>query len=220
MRKPGLIVIPSRRRPARLAALLGDLRLSPSSDVIVALDADDYQSYDVAAIEERARLVIGPDMPTSAKVNSVVMRYAGDYEAVMVLGDDNRPQVQGWDAELGALLDTPGMAYPQVEGRPGFPELIMVSTEIVFALGWLAHPAVRHFYSDNILEELGREAGCLRYAAEVVIAHDHPRHSGGPGDEVYDRAASWAEQDGAAYLQWAHSPAKAADLQRVLSVIR
>lgn len=206
------MVTPTRARPGRLAQML-DATLSLSraqTDVAVAVDSDDPQLAGYMEMASRANDRVmwfsGPRRTVSGWTNRVAVEQAGNYRALASLSDDHMPRTPGWDSLLLAAIDGmggTGFAYGNdlLQGA-NMPTAVVVSSNIVAALGWMAEPSMRHYSIDDVWKELGDLAGCLAYCPGVVIEHCHP----GAGKAVYD--ATYAEEsardqeDQAAYGRW------------------
>lgn len=132
------------------------------------------------------------------------------------MGDDMVPVTAGWDKRLVEACDPCGMAYPDDKRRHDIPEMIIMSTLIIRALGWMCHPDIEHWYTDNVWADLGRSAGCLRYLPDVIVEHRHPNVPGGdPTDMTYTEAAGKFGADLAAYQRWRLSGRMREDIAKV-----
>jgi hypothetical protein len=64
--------------------------------------------------------------------------------------------------------------YPWDGVREDIPEAVVMSSDIVAALGWMCEPSLSHFYCDNVWADLGRGAGCLRHLRAIAVDHLSP----------------------------------------------
>lgn len=214
-----LIIVPTRRRRARLETFLDafDATRQADTDLMVVTDDDD-DSCDGLALPPAAALITMPRASLSAKVNPVARVGAGIYPAVGYLGDDTICETPGWDSALLSYLSTPGIAYPENGRRRDVCEHQVISSPIIAALGWYFEPSLRHYWTDTVLTDLGNAAGCLRYVAEAVITHRH-YDCGGTYDATYaESVEANGNRDQVAYAAW-REERMAADVQKVRAAI-
>jgi hypothetical protein len=210
-----LVIIPSRGRPKQFAdvcALIAKTARA-DTDVYLCVDFDDpaRDEYLSAAPPQKPPVWIesGPRLSMAAWTNKVAMTMAAEYRALASIGDDHFPRTDGWDERLLAALDKngPGIAFgDDANPRNAYGQLMVtapvISSEIVTALGWMCHPGMRHYYIDNVWEDLGKDAGCLYYDPDVVIEHRHYTITGQQPDPTYaDAMAAW-DSDQAAFYAW------------------
>jgi hypothetical protein len=219
-----LVIVPSRGRPERFAAMAGAaLSLSEAStQIAVAVDDDDpvaarYQG------SERIGFWHGRRGTLAGWTNKIALAEHQNYRALASLGDDHMPRTQGWDRLLLEAIDGmggTGVAYGNdlLQGV-NLPTAAVVSSDIVAALGWMCLPGLRHYCVDNVWSVLGASAGCLRYLPGVVIEHLHPLLTGAPPDRTYRDAEARAAQDHDFFRAWVAGPA-AADIEVVRSLLR
>ncbi len=220
-----LVILPVRSRPVNLHRFLTSFTetYTPELTTLMIVFGDDYLTdYIGMPLHPGIGTVMDHDPPTSVKINWLAQS-AGlqdKFRAMMFVGDDNLPLTPAWDRKLLDVLDRDlggeGYVYPVSTRRPEWPELCLVSTRIIRALGWLALPALRHTYIDAVWQDLGTASGRMVRADRVVIQHRHYRDGmGAEFDETYERGESWAERDGAAYLHWKRNGGFAADLAKL-----
>jgi hypothetical protein len=110
-----------------------------------------------------------------------------------------------------------GWVYPDDRRRSDVPEHWMCSSDVVKALGWFAPPCVTHYYMDNIIAELGKRAGMIRWCPQAVVEHLH--YSVAPGvehDATYQETEDmFGASDLQAFQQW-----RASQLANEVSVLR
>lgn len=210
-----LVIIPSRGRPHRLGkALEATLALATrTTHIAVAWDDDDPQGrgYDQLmsdyAGNHRVLWYKGPRQSLTEWTNQIASYYLDGYWCVASHGDDHLPKTPDWDNMLVgsiARLGGTGITYANdLHQGAHLPTSVMISTDIVKALGWFAMPATKHYYIDNVWKDLGEGAGCLAYRQDVHIEHLHPNWQNAPNDQTYTDAinARW-NADGEAYDAW------------------
>ncbi len=176
-----LVIIPSRGRPdsAQEASDLAS-NLGNSSEVIIAVDADDAHNY--SRISRHETVITGTKGLTNA-LNGLAMRYAPNFETITFLGDDHRVRTQGWDTALSVSIQRRGYGFAygdDLNMGETLPTSIMISTNIVLALGHFAPKELGHMFIDDYWKELGARCRALDYVPSVVIEHMH--HSLGKSD--------------------------------------
>ena len=205
------ILVPSRGRPASVARLAEACAQTCRTSYVLhwGFDEDDPQ-LDKALHESAGQVTIKPRMGLTAWTNlladehlKTLPEFVPSYLAS--LGDDHLPVTDGWDEQLITAVEHMGggIAYPNDERRVDIPEAAVISTPIVRALGWMANPAMNHWYIDNVWSDLGRGAGCLAFCRDVLVRHLHPNVAPGtPVDATYTDAAGDWDADLRAYQKW------------------
>ena len=202
-----MVMVPTRGRPERLRKCLDSFKeTSTCADITVITDPDD-PSYDGFDFGEAAHGVLEPRAYLTGKLNKTAEAFADMYRVLMWVADDHVFETPGWDTiMLGRLeeMGGSGWVYPEDTRRSDVPEIWMVSSDIVRALGWFANPVLNHFYVDNTIGELGKRSGLIRWCPQAVIRHEH--YSITPGvdrDEVYRTTEEmFGPSDIAAYHEW------------------
>lgn len=205
------LIIPSKGRPDRCAGMIRSARATATERVrflVVIPHEQDVAAYH-AVVQEGAELLAAPTGFVRC-VNAGARALRDDVSILGVFGDDVIFQTPGWDQKVEAALVTPGMAYGDdlIHG-PNHPSAVWVSSEIVRALGWLAHPELHHQWADDVWRDLFTAAGCKRYLPDVVVEHVHPAVGKAPMDATYEAvfganegAVSRAAQDHATWQAW------------------
>lgn len=176
-----LVIVPSRGRPQNVARLLNAVHETAriGTHVHVAVDEDDETLPQYRAVMDKAGaegdvLETGPRKGLCAWTNEVAVRRTGEYPFLASFGDDMVPRTPGWDKALcraiGDMGGT-GFAYPWDGVREDIPEAVVMSSDIVAALGWMCLPGLAHWYPDNVWDALGRGAGCIRILRAVAVDH-------------------------------------------------
>jgi hypothetical protein len=207
-----LVITPSRGRPENVKRLLETVRATRQAitDVHVCVDDDDPElaAYRDVVAEHGSngdRLDTGPRMGLVEWTNKIAVPVAAEYRYLASLGDDHVPRTKGWDAALIRAIEDmggTGIAYPWDGTREDIPEAVVMSSDIVAALGWMCEPSLQHYWPDQVWADLGRGAGCLRHCRAVWVEHVHPATGKVPGDKTYQESATKIAEDKAAYAQW------------------
>jgi hypothetical protein len=214
------VLVPSRGRPRSIRRLVQACALTCRADTRLhfAFDEDDPQLEACVAAAQGHSYMTGPRDTLTGWTNKLARRRASHASAMASIGDDHLPVTDGWDEKLLAALPAGGgYAYPNDQRRDDIPEAVVISANIIKALGWMSPPYVSHWYQDNIWRDLGAGAGCLVYCEDVIVRHLHPNVLGTPGDATNNDAAQRYNSDLAAYQRWRlrHMPA---DLGTVRSI--
>lgn len=207
-----LVIAPSRGRPGNIARLL-DARNATArlrTRLHVAVDDDDETLPQYRAVMGKAgkpgdTLEAGPRKGLAAWTNEVAVRRAGEFRFLASFGDDHRPRTPGWDRALVRAIEEmggTGFSYPFDGQREDIPEAVVVSSDIVRALGWFANPACSHYFIDDTWADLGRHAGCIRYLRAVAVDHLTPATGRASADATYAASSERIAADREAYAAW------------------
>jgi hypothetical protein len=216
-----LVIVPTRSRRANCERMLESFSetASEDTDILFISDPDDQDTYEGMDWGHALHAVMDPRGSFITKLNHGWEAFPG-YDAYMAAGDSNVFITPGWDVILlKALGDLGcGWVYPENKRRNDVPEMWLASAGITGELGWLAPPEVGMYYGDNIISDLGRRSGLLRYVPEAVIEHRHYSVFPETGyDETYRVAeTTWGKRDLAAFQEWraTRMPHQVAQLRR------
>jgi hypothetical protein len=209
-----LVIVPSLNRPAELTRLAESFRATSTAatDLIAILDKPYARLYKDVPCET----VVHPAhdaAATTVKSNWAARRYAHEYPAVMWCGDDHTFDTPGWDGILlGALakMGGTGFVHPATGRDHTLPEVCLISSDIIQALGWIANPVLRHYYIDNTWKALGLAIGRYEYVPDAMVAHHHwsmpPGMARASKDDCYMRSAEWLAGDKIAWWIWWTGP--------------
>lgn len=187
------ILVPSRGRPrnlARLVAAIADTANGPHQ-VWARIDDDDPRRYEPL---DGVTYLRGPRIRFVASVNELAdAAIAAGATHLAILGDDVVPETVGWDETLiAALRGRIGVAYGSdgLEHLHGadLPTHVVVPAELFRRLGWVALPALRHLFCDNVWRELGNAVNNLVYRPDVKLTHLHRWNRKAPDDRTYREA--------------------------------
>ena len=202
-----MVMVPTRGRPERLRVLLDSFtKTATCADICVITDPDDT-SYGDFDFGDTAHAVLEPRAFLTGKLNKTAEAFADTYRVLMWCADDHVFETPGWDRLMLDRLDEMGghgWVYPDDKRRNDVPEIWMVSSDVVQALGWFANPALSHFYLDNSVAELGKRSGLIRWCPQAVIEHKHYSVDRAvEHDEVYRTTEDlFGQSDLAAYKEW------------------
>jgi len=209
------LFVPSRRRPGNVARFVRAVAKTSTAqtDIIFGFDDDDPDlQKSIIAAQTAAQsagvsvtVVTGPRKGLGAWTNELAATFADDYRALGSFGDDHVPQTCGWDKLLLDAIDGMGgcgIAYPNDGIRDDVGEAWVMSANIVRALGWMCEPTLKHWWVDEVITVIGREADCLAYLPDVTVRHNHPAAGRGQFDATYWDAFKGVAADKKAYEMW------------------
>lgn len=200
-----LVIIPSRNRPKSVADITQCLfDQSLDIDICFGLDDDDTSAYEYVPgviYERNARVMM------NGTLNLIANKYADKYKFLCFMGDDHRPRTHGWDKILSDPLKTkPGFSYGNDLIQKEFlPTAVVVSSEIVKSLGYMAPPVLKHLYLDNFWLDLGNAINSIHYFEDVIIEHMHPVREKSSEDNTYHESWVLADHDKAMYEKYKES---------------
>lgn len=176
----------------------------------VAVDDDDpelerYRYVMKQAAGEGDELTAGPRKGLCAWTNQIAVPAAGEYPFLASLGDDMVPRTPGWDRALIRGIERmggTGIVYPWDGVREDIPEAVVMSSDIVRALGWMCEPSLAHWYPDNVWADLGRGAGCLRHLRAIAVDHLNVAAGHGKPDATAVGNGRSLDADRDAYYAW------------------
>lgn len=181
-----LVILPSRSRPEKVAEAIELLKdNSTISDLCVAIDEDQsdlYPRIDDVIYE------VNPRLRMNGTLNLVANKYADKYESIFFLGDDHRVRTPGWDEILYEPIRDRGygLSYGNdLLQKQNLATAVMMSTNIIRILGYMAPPKLIHLYMDNFWMNLGQALKCISYKGDVVIEHMHYLAGKSEADEQY-----------------------------------
>ncbi len=184
-----IVLVPSRGRPERLAAMLDSVQQTASGDVatLAMLDTDDpYLPAYVDILSASQPFVAGPRTGYTRSLNDAAATVWDRYSIIGAFGDDVLFRTPGWDNAVEAALETPGIAYGDdlIHGA-NHPSAVFMSSVIARHLTWLALPYTTHQWADDGWKILGQQTKTLRFVPEVVFEHRHPAVDKAPWDDTY-----------------------------------
>jgi hypothetical protein len=216
-----LIITPTRGRPRGAQRLVDAVTATATADtdLMFCIDEDD-SSY--AGLTGRFDCTRGPRDTCGGWTNKIAASRASRYRAVASIGDDHEPLTRGWDSMLLDAIDAmggTGFAYGDdtIQGET-VPTAVVISSDIVTALGWVFQPMMTHYYADLVWKDIS-EGSCLSYLPDVTIKHYNPSFGTAPMDPTYEQARSRYGRDGEAYRSWNGSQ-RAADTGTVRALVQ
>lgn len=181
-----LVILPTRDRPDNAERCINALKEhSVLSDFCIAIDddqADLYPRLDDVIYE------VNPRLRMNGTLNLVANKYVDKYETIFFLGDDHLVQTPNWDEYLSKAIASKGygLAYGNdlLQGI-SLATAVMMSTNLIKPVGYMAPPKLIHLFMDNYWMTLGRNLGTLWYFDKVIIEHLHPVAGKVEWDDAY-----------------------------------
>lgn len=200
-----IVIIPSRNRPEAASEITKCLlEQSIDIDICFGLDDDDTSEYEYfpGVVYER-----NPRVLMNGTNNILANKYAKMYKFICFLGDDVRPRTFGWDKILSEpLLNKPGISYANdLIQREFLPTHVVMSSEIINTLGFMAPPILKHLFMDNFWLDLGNATKSIHYFENVILEHMHPILEKSSVDKVYLDSWGLFEEDKASYEKYKES---------------
>lgn len=206
-----LMIVPTRGRPHNAKELIEsweDTSRVGQSDLLLAIDEDDPKLAEYQALRRPwgVRLTVGPRLRLGGTLNRAATWEAPYYTALGFMGDDHRFRTPEWDLTFNnklIKLGDFGIVYGNdlLQGA-ALPTAVVLSSDIVEILGYMAPPGLIHFYLDNFWKDLGSALGTLEYFPEVIIEHMHPGAGKAPSDAGYQEVNTFDTADHASYTEY------------------
>ena len=170
--KDVLVIVPTRGRPdASIEFHKEFLAKSMISDLMFAIDEDDADNYPRI---DGVLYEVNPRMGMNGTLNHVATKYADKYKYIAFMGDDHRIRTFGWDIVMTEKMGSLGVAYGNdlIQGQ-ALPTAVLMSSNIINAIGYMAPPKQKHMYLDNFWLDLGTRLNAIHYLEDVIIEHLH-----------------------------------------------
>lgn len=216
-----LVILPTRSRPDKAALCVAALKeKSRISDIVVAIDDDQADLYPRL---EGVTYEVNPRLRMNGTLNLVANKYADKYETIFFLGDDHVVRTDGWDEILYEPIKARGYGLSYGDDRLQGQKLataIMMSTNIIRTIGYMAPPKLIHLYMDNFWMSLGQALNCLTYCREAVIEHMHYLAGKSVADEQYldVNSQEMYRKDQESFVDYIQSDLKT-DLEKIITQV-
>ena len=191
-------VVPTRGRPDNAVELRRWHAATSSgrSRLLFVVDSDDPELEAYQATGVPLRVVDNDRRGMTGPLNQVAVELAESYRYIGFMGDDHRPRSERFDQVLAEACGDFGLAYGDdlLQGE-NLPTAVVMTSNIVRALGYMVPPAQDHLYLDDFWLTLGRELDSITYRPDVVLEHVHPAAGKAASDEGYEAVNSEAMYD-------------------------
>jgi hypothetical protein len=180
-----LLIVPTRSRPQKSIEFYESFATnSKITDLVFGLDNDDVEYPKINGVNYE----INPRSMMNGTLNLIANKYASKYKYLAFMGDDHRIRTSEWDVKLVESISNikNGIAYGNdlLQG-PHLPTAVLMDSNIVLKLGFMAPPKQKHLYLDNFWKDLGLALGTLRYSGSVIVEHMHYSNNKNEQDEGY-----------------------------------
>jgi hypothetical protein len=187
-----LMICPSRSRPQSAYEVIDTWEKTQSglSDLVFYTDDDDstVEDYPKPAHPNIA-VVRGSRKGITGSTNQAVLDFP-EYSYYGFIGDDHRFRTINWDKVFIDTIRKKGKGWGVAYGddllmREQLPTEVVISGNIVRAMGCMVYPELKHLYIDNFWKEIGLGIERLFYIPEIIIEHMHYTAGKSVQDELY-----------------------------------
>lgn len=173
----------------------------PTMPGLVVIEAPSLDQYKDVSLPAGWSLYPVDDCPyVRDKLNRVFEQFP-DEPFYAMISDDMVAETPGWDVMLAERSGSKRIAGSSQVHFPDHLGAGAIGGDLVRACGWLSCPALKHFYSDVVLELIGATFNCATVYRDIRIAHHHFAAGLAKRDESYERRGSSA-QDRSAFDVW------------------
>lgn len=214
-----LTFCPSRIRPDRILEMLAswDRTRSEWNDLLIYVADDDPRLEEYKRNLTGRNLVIGKRL-TKVEFDNYACTLYPDYQYYAEINDDHIYHTDKWDALLIAEIEKHGGWGFACGNKQGLPSGMIVSGNIVRAVGYHTTPLLEQSYGDNYHQELGEALGMFYRVDGVDIEHRHWVFGKAQLDENYAHVTSEAHMKrGLAGLNEWREKYKQRDIEKVLN---
>jgi len=144
----------------------------PQEPGVVIIDSDQIALYERLRIPGHwERLTVPPLLGFVAKANRAFAAHPNEAWYAWG-GDDAVGRTPSWDTRLARLASAGSIAWGNDLMRGGCTHPFLPG-DLCRAFGWVAHPAFKHLYIDQIWEHVARQTGIARYLPNVIQEAHH-----------------------------------------------
>jgi len=203
--------VPSRNRPNIIEKIRTSFNKTSKgfAELLIILDEDDHHRYH-RHHDLKYEIYKGEAGYAQEKMNFFATEYAAKYKYIGFIGDDNEFVTEGWDGIVYNRLNEVGkysIGYlNDLMAEEGKAQLqacrnVIISSNIIQKLSYMAPPCLRHFYNDNFWYNIGDSLGGLVYFDDVIVKHNHFLNGKSKYDKIYEIAYNndKMHQDGVRY---------------------
>lgn len=184
------ILIPTKGRPQNIERFASMYKLTKATEpVVLLLDGDDRYLADYFNNQRASNFWcwVAPDSDNGiGGIMNEYFRRFPDEEYYAILADDVVPQTEHWDIILKqACLESRGLAWGDdgLQGA-GLPTHPFICGDVVRALGYIAHPKLKHCYIDDCWLAIANVIGG-QYMPNIKLTHFHHLNGKAQLDETY-----------------------------------
>jgi len=215
--KKVLLIVPTRKRPQSSIDFFESFKDNSSfTDLLFGLDDDDDQNYPRIS---NVLYEVGPRLGMNGTLNKIALKYVDRYPYIAFMGDDHRIRTKDWDLHLTNLIGDLGLAYGNdLFAKERLPTSVVMSANIIKAIGFVAPPKIRHLFIDDFWLTLGKRLNGLHYSEETIIEHLHYMNGKADKDDSYIESNSNYWPDKSAFDEYMESEFEA-DIQKIQALV-
>jgi hypothetical protein len=190
-----IMMVPSRGRPENVKRLSSawSETTSAHSKLVILVDDDDDRLDEYMELDGDFEIVVGQRLRIGGTLNDYAPKVADTCFSLGFMGDDHVPRTKCWDEIMVSALKSvdAGIAYGNdLHQGANLPTAVVMTSNIVRAIGYFVMPGGIHLYLDNFWLAIGKALGSAIYLPEVIIEHLHPSFGEAEWDDVYSEANS------------------------------
>jgi len=206
----GLWLLPTFNRPTTNLPRFFEaaMRAGMTTPGVVVVDEADHAknaaAYDTLALPEHWSILVVPGGCCRDATEQALARvFTADMEWVGWLADDLVPVTQDWDKKcIEALTGWNCVSTDDGKYAPQkFNGATVWSGDLVRAVGYLFPQGLKHFFIDNVWEELHKITGIWECRMDILVRHDHGSWTNGLDATLAHTNSFWAYDD-SAFIVW------------------
>jgi hypothetical protein len=197
-----MIFLPTRGRPQSILRFIECYHRTEAKEPVLLVTDHDDRSYDAITLPANFSIKV---MPPHGGIGECMNAAFADHPNEVYYGliaDDVVPETPRWDQILINACLPYGISWGD-DGVPGInlPTHPFIAGDLVRAIGWIACPTLKHWYTDNVCHDIAVGIGCGKFLPEVKLPHYHVFNDKAELDDTYLNQPS-REKDKAAYLKF------------------
>ena len=206
----GVWLLPSRNRPESLRRFFDAYKKTKATMPVLIL-CDQTDAYALHPLPENFQsLIVSGDCFADAMSEGYEWwcKQNGEPEWIGWLADDNVPETEHWDAKLlehvkgwNVVNSNDGWQANADITKGRLHGAVVWSGGLLRAVGYMFPPRLKHMFTDDVWESLGRETGCWQTVMGVMVRHVHASKVGAH-DETERHTNKFWDNDEAAFKEW------------------
>lgn len=219
-----IVICPTRNRPELAKRMLDSYNATHRAlGCMVFYIADDDPKLDeYKRILDNNCYVVGRRRTIIEVFNFIACELFPGYKFYGEVNDDHIYRTVAWDDTFIKRITVDGHGWGIAYGNDlingeKLPGALMISGNLVRAMGYMALPTLVHTYIDNFWGTVGTAINRLFYCPDVTIEHCHVWVNKAKMDENYEYAYDKErnKKSAAAFEQWVNNN-RAADIRKIM----
>jgi hypothetical protein len=163
---------------------------SEGTDLVIYISECDPRLEEYKVTLAGRNYIVGKRIPVAHVYNYCFEKYP-DYKYYGEVCDDHVYKTKGWDTIFIDEIEKHGgwgMSWGTGLIHPVstvLPQAMVMSGNMVRALGYFTTPLLYAAWNDQFARELGEALNCLYYRPDVIVEHVHVLNGKAPMDENY-----------------------------------